>query len=190
MGTLRKEIKIYLAHCYAVFSPGYTPPLFEQPQPFEGSLSSAEDDHIDLVIEEGRRQLDRQLSDLERIRSRSAVLVTVGIAEIGLFAAGVKQTFEAGAWSFSLWIASGAIVVFGLLGAAAILTASASFGRMETRLVAQLSPPARLLVAEGYAESTSQGECTVATRLTVFRAAAMLLIVAAVVYACSWGVAL
>lgn len=190
MGTARREIAVYLAHCGAIFRPGYSPPLFEQPAPFEGSLASSDDDHLVLVIEEGRRQLDRQLGDLERIRSRSAVLVTVGIAEIGILSAGMKQTFEAGPWTFSVWILSSVAVVLGLLGAAAILTASARFGRIETQMVAVLSPPARYKIAEGYADSTGLGECTVATRLTVFRSAVMLLIVAAIIYACAWALSL
>lgn len=189
MGTLRREFTVYLSHCLAVFRPGSTPPLFHQPESFEGSLAEAENDHLDLVIEEGRRQLDRQLGDLERIRSRSAVLVTVGIAEIGILAAGMKQTFEAGYWTFSLWILSSIAVTLGLLGAAAVLTASAQFGRIETKMVAALSPPVLYKTAEGYAESTGLGECTVATRLTVFRSAVLLLIAAAVIYACAWGIA-
>lgn len=190
MSTLRCEIKVYLAHCAAVFRPGHTPPLFGQPQAFDARLSSWSEVDLTLVIEEGRRQLDRQLSDLERIRTRSAVLVTVGIAEIGLLTTGMKQIFEACSYAFALWVISALLIVLGLLGAAGVLTATANFGRIDTRLVALLPPPVRPMLAEGYADTTGIGEHTVATRLTVFRTAVMLVISAAVIYSVAWGLSL
>jgi hypothetical protein len=45
-----------------------------------GDMSKWEDDDLNLLIDEGRRQLDRQGSDLEQIRGRAQFLFTTTLA--------------------------------------------------------------------------------------------------------------
>lgn len=180
------EPRVYLWHCAAVFLPGVDVPVFAPPAVFDGDLRAMSNDDLKLIVEEGRRQLDRQQGDLERIRSRGATLVTVGLAEIALLSSGARRAFSAGGWETAAWASAAVLVVLGLAGAAAVLTAKSVFGRTDTAMAAGLAPPVLRPLACAYAEQVGYGEETVRTRLTVLRDAVLLLVVGALVYAALW----
>jgi hypothetical protein len=180
------ESRVYLWHCLAVVRPGVEVPIFGRPAQFTGDLTNHGAEDLKLVIEEGRRQLDRQLSDLERMRSRGATLVTVGLAEVALLASGARKYFDHGWLTTSAWILSILLVVLGLAGAAAVLTARSVFGRTDTRHVAESLPPLLPVLAHSYATSTDIGEETVRTRLTVLRDTVYLLVLGGLLYAFTW----
>jgi hypothetical protein len=82
------EARVYLLYVLALLRPGVEAPTFGAPSEFTGDIDRLDDDDLEIVIDEGRRQLDRQLADLERNRSRAATLLTVGLAEIAVLSAG------------------------------------------------------------------------------------------------------
>jgi len=180
------EARVYLWHCLAVLRPGVEVPVFSEPAKFDGDLAGLTDDDLCLVVDEARRQLDRQLGDLERMRSRASALVTVGLAEIALLSGGARDMFHHGCGSAAAWALSTLLVVLGLAGAAAVLTVQAVFGRTDTALIADQSPPLLKPTAVAYAGLTGVGEETVRTRLTVLRDSVLLLVLGALVYACAW----
>jgi hypothetical protein len=180
------ELRVYLWHCAAVFRPGMDVPGFALPAVFDGDLHRMTDDDLKLIVEEGRRQIDRQLGDLERIRSRGVTLVTVGLGAIALLSSGARRAFAAGTWETAAWSAAGLLVVLGLAGAIAVLTAKAVFGRTDASMAAALAPPVLRPLAVAYAQQVGYGEETVRTRLTVLRDAVLLLVLGALVYAGLW----
>jgi hypothetical protein len=180
------ELRVYLWHCSAVVRPGVEVPVFGEPSQFTGDLTNCEPEDLKLVIEEGRRQLDRQLGDLERLRSRGATFVTVGLAEIALLAGGASTYFDHGWLTKFAWMLSGVLVVLGLAGAAALLTARSVFARTDTRQIAQSPSPLLPILAHAYATSTDIGEETVRTRITVLRDTVYLQVLGALVYASAW----
>lgn len=179
-----REIRGYLWHCLATFRPGIDIPVFEAPREFCGELTGVSFDGFTLIIEEGRRQLDRQDSQLERQRTRAATLVTVALAELALLSNGARASFRSGWPITTAWVVSAGIVLFGLAGAIAVLTGKAVIGRTDTQAIA--SKPNRRFAAISYAEASTIGECTVAARLTVLRDAVLLLVLGALVYAAVW----
>lgn len=140
-----------------------------------------------LLIEEGRRQIDRQIEDLERIRTRSAFLVTTSLGLVAAAVAVVTRAVKAGNPGAFLVFSFGLLaVVLGLLGAASLLTAQSEIGTIHTALLSDEAPPVLDKTAKAYAKFVSIGENTVATRLTVFRDAVTLLGVGGLLEALAW----
>ena len=63
------------------------------------------------------------------------------------------------------------LLVYGVGGAAAILTVKADFKVIHAAVLSASTPPVDQALASSYSRMMSTGENTVATRLTVFRQA-------------------
>lgn len=120
------------------------------------------------MIEEGRRQLDRQLSDLEQIRGRAQWLFTVGAAITTALAGAFVANQSHGA-RLALWIVGLALLVLGVGGAAAVMAVRADFKMIDTAVLSSYKPPVQPALARDYSRMLGVGENTVATRLTIFR---------------------
>lgn len=180
------ELRVYTIYCLSVFWPGMNVPVFHEPQEFDVDLVRVEDDELRLIIEEGRRQFDRQSLDLERIRTRGATLITVGLIEIAALSGGARGSWDSGWMVSSAWTIATAFVLFGLAGAIAVLTSKAVFGRTDAGLIARTGRNRFRELAMTYALHAEEGESTVAARLTVLRDAVLLLVSGGLVYAAAW----
>lgn len=180
------EARVYAYYVLAVFRPGIGVPTFGQPNDFADSLDGLTDDDHKIVIEEGRRQLDRQLADLEKNKSRAATMLTVGLVEIGVLAAGANRAFAYGPWTSIVWTVSALLALLALGGAVSLLTSQAIFGRVDTRAIASSPIPLQQQVAIGYAQSVGLGEETIRTRITVLRDGVLLAVASAMLYALIW----
>jgi hypothetical protein len=121
------EAKVYLLHVAALFRPSTAVPAFEVHPIQPGDLSGWSCDEHELLIAEGRRQLDRQIGSLERIRSRCQFLFTTAFGLLLVFFGTVRAIAGPGshrvALALFLWCGSIVCIVLGLLGAAALITA-------------------------------------------------------------------
>ncbi|MFF1810773.1 hypothetical protein ACFVXW_16860 [Streptomyces sp. NPDC058251] len=176
------EARLYLRYCASLLHPGRILPTFADPTPYTGNLDHHQEADLALLIEEGRRQLDRQAADLDRIRNRAGALATVSLA---LISAAVAKSADVLTHHWALvaaWAISCALAVLAVVGAAAVLAGRAVFGRMDTRLAAQGPRPTQKYLASGYIEQVSTGEETVRTFLTVFRDAVTLTVTSALIF--------
>ncbi|WP_406465069.1 hypothetical protein OH768_53945 [Streptomyces sp. NBC_01622] len=176
------EARLYLVYCAALLHPGRSVPTFAQASPVTIDLDTDTDDEYALLIEEGRRQIDRQMADLERIRNRAGALATISLA---LTAAVVTKTADVlqHHWILiALWAVACALAVLAVAGAASVLSARAVFGGTDTQMAAQGPRPIRRYLAEAYAENVAMGEETVRTFLTVFRDAVTLTVSSALAF--------
>ncbi|RFS81394.1 hypothetical protein D0T12_32735 [Actinomadura spongiicola] len=180
------EARVYAYYVLAVFRPGLEVPTFGQPRDFTDNLNGLTDDDHKVLIEEGRRQLDRQLADLERNKSRAATMLTIGLAEVAVLAAGANRAFAFGLWTSIIWIMSAILALLALGGAVSLLTSQAIFGRVDARAVASGPIPLQQQVAIGYAQSVSWGEETIRTRITILRDGVLLAVASAMLYALIW----
>ncbi|MDG4790230.1 hypothetical protein O7626_30640 [Micromonospora sp. WMMD1102] len=180
------EARVYAYYVLAVFRPGIEVPTFGRPEDFTDSLDGLTDDDYKIVLEEGRRQLDRQLADLEKNKSRAATMLTVGLAEIGVLAAGANRAFTHGPWTSVVWVVSAFLALFALGGAVSLLTSQAVFGRVDTPTIATGPTPVQQQVAIGYARSIGWGEETIRTQITVLRDGVLLAVASAMLYALIW----
>ncbi|MFF7602960.1 hypothetical protein [Streptomyces mirabilis] len=166
----------------ALLHPGHTMPTFAEPEPHTRNVPPLSDEELGLLIEEGRRQIDRQMADLDRIRNRAGALATVALALIAAAMGKLADVLDQNWVLIALWAASCAIAVFSVAGAASVLSARAVLGRTDTRLAAQGTRPMRASLAEAYVGTVSTGEETVRTYLTVFRDAVTLAVAAALAF--------
>lgn len=181
------EARLYLYYVLAVLRPGVRVPTFGKPEQFTASLAAfTADEDLKILIEEGRRALDRQETDLERIRSRATTLLTIGLAEIAVLSALATRTLQHGPLVTTLWCSSGVTVILGIGGAASVLTSQARVGWVDPRQMASGTPPLALAIAYEYLQSLGEGEETVRTRLTVLRDAVLLETLTALLLAVAW----
>ncbi|MER6560170.1 hypothetical protein ABT300_21025 [Streptomyces sp. NPDC001027] len=176
------EARLYLIYCMALLHPGRTLPTFAEFPDRTCDLNQHSDDELTLLIEEGRRQLDRQMADLDRIRNRAGVLATVSLALTAALATKASGAVQQHWILLALYICSCTLAVLAIAGAASVLSARAVFGRTDTYLATQAARPLRTSLAETYAELSGVGEETVRTFLTVFRDAVTLTVASALVF--------
>ncbi|UQU66838.1 hypothetical protein COUCH_11450 [Couchioplanes caeruleus] len=182
------EARVYGWYVLALLRPGVEVPTFGQPEPFTADIERFTPDDLKIIVEEGRRQTDRQLADLEKNRARAATLLTIGLAELAVLAASAGRVFPLGVPVRVVWAISAVLVVLTIGGAASLLTSRADFGRLETRHLAAGPMPVLREAALGYAHAVGLGEETVRTRITVLRDGVLLAVMAALLYAVIWPV--
>jgi len=169
---------LYLVHVLALIRPGAPVPTFRAHQIAAQPLTGWSDDELQLMVDEGRRQADRQLADLEQIRGRAQWLFTVGVPIVTAIATVIAAIGNGdSAWWKVAWVASLLIAGYGVVGAAAIMTIRADFNEIDSAVLSGYKPPILARLAVDYAEMLAVGEDTVATRLTVFRQAVVWLII-------------
>ena len=181
-----QEVAVYLAHVGALFRPGVRVRPFRVHPGAVGSLEGWSDDDFQLLVEEGRRQLDRQRTDLDRLQSRSQLLFTTAVALLALLVSESGVVHRHGIGVVVLWYLGLVLIVVGLLGSAALMSVRSTFGMIDAALLSQQTPPVLRSVARAHAEGVAEGENTVGTRLTVFRDEVMLVVVGAALQAGVW----
>lgn len=172
----RRGQAIYASHVAALLTPGTPIPSVKAQEIEIGSLDSWTDPELELMVEEGRRQVDRQLQDLDRIRARSQWLFTLGVAALGALGTGFVKSNPNG-WSAVAWIAGMVILTWGVGGAAAVMVVRAEFSQIVTALLSSAARPVLRSLAGSYSRMTGLGEDCIATRITVFRQAVLFSII-------------
>ncbi|MFC8838645.1 hypothetical protein ACFT8Q_00635 [Streptomyces griseoincarnatus] len=176
------EARLYLHYCAALLHPGRPLPTFADPAPCTGSLDHLQQEDLTLLIEEGRRQFDRQAADLDRIRNRAGALATVSLALTAAIIARSREVLSEHWALIAAWTLSCCLALLAVAGAAAVLTGRAVLARIDTALATQGTPPIQKQLAAGYVQNASTGEETVRTFLTVFRDAATLAVASALIF--------
>jgi hypothetical protein len=182
----RAEAKMYLQHVAGLL-PGRKVDVFEVHRIRPGDLSNWTDAELQLLIEEGRRQLERQDNDIERTRGRGQFLVTVGVAVLSLTIAGAKTIGSSGSLvAFVIWMLALLSSLLSVLGATSVVVARKEVGIVDSALLSQVKDSVVRKAARAYAGQISTGENTVATELTIFRDAVLLLVLGVALYGAAW----
>lgn len=114
--------------------------------------------------------------DLERVRTRAQWLFTVASGVLALLVSGF-MTESPSRWPAALWVAAMLLLVYGVGGAAAILTVRADFRMIHAAVLSHQPRPIDRELAAAYSRMMADGESAVATGLTVFRQAVVLSLV-------------
>lgn len=186
-GRFWLEVRIFFDHAVVLWLPGLKLTSVAA-HPGGGSQPHGwTDDDLRLLIDEGRRQLDRQRADLEHIRSRAQFLFTTALALLVVLAAALKIVRAEDSWPLSIaWAAGMLFVGAGLLAAGGIVTGRADLGIIDAAALSTAATPVDAALASAYANIVSVGEDTVATRLTVLRDAVLAILLGSVVEAVIW----
>jgi hypothetical protein len=168
--------RIYGLHVLGLLMPGQEIPVFVSHQITPEPLDGWESDDLQIMIDEGRRQLDSQIAQLEAIRGRAQWLFTIGAAIVA--ALGGSFVAVGPGWALSvLWLVAIAAITYGVAGVAAIMTVRADFNGIDTAVLSSKPRAVLRSLAGSYSRMLADGENTVATRLTVFRQAVVFVIV-------------
>ena len=122
------------------------------------------------AIEEGRRQLDAQLTQLQYVTSRASVLLPVGVAASIYFLTALEGLGDLAqprqAIARILLLAGSALTIWGALVMGALIGGRATFSQTDALLLTKESGGLRKHLARDYAENVSTGVNTNAARLT------------------------
>jgi hypothetical protein len=179
----RVEAVMYLRHVWGLVIPGVRVRVVPVHNIQPTSLDDWRDDALRLLVDEGRRQLDRQSARFDRVRTNAQFLFTTALALLVVLAAAARRTdgLLMVAWAFGL-----AVVALGLLGAASLLTVRSDFGTIDTAKLTESGPAPLAALADAYAHQVGTGENTVAARITVYRDAVWLVLLGALIQLIVW----
>ncbi|MEU8205858.1 hypothetical protein [Streptosporangium sp. NPDC049046] len=184
--ALPSEVTVYLRHLSGLW-PGRKVPVFALHRVEPGEMRDWDSVELTLLVEEGRRQLDRQLSDLEQIRGRAQFLFPTALALLLVVLASVQTITAAPTpWSFVVWCVSITSTMLGLLGSAAVTVVRKEIGTIDSTRLSRQSPPILPILALSYARTVRIGENTVATHITVFRDAVLLVLLGVITQGFAW----
>jgi hypothetical protein len=159
---------VYLVYALSLLTPGRKLPVFGADQLEATDVSGWTAEELKLLIEEGRRQSDRQQVDLTNIRGRAQWLFTVAVAALAALGAGLASGHP-GTVETVLWLGGLVLLIYGVAGAASVMVSRADFSAIHTAVLSAQKQPIDRALAQAYARMMAGGENTVATRLTVFR---------------------
>ena len=182
-----REARAYLRYCFALLRPGMVVPVFEAPSETSPQIDTFDDAQLQVVLDEGRRQVDRQRQDLERVQNRAATALTIGLAEIALLSNGGNTVLRAG-WPYIMaWLLAVFCVFLGVAGASSLLTARPAVSSPTvTDLASYKGDSVLYAAAYSYEQSVGMGEVTLSARVTVLRDLALLLVLGGMIYAAIW----
>ena len=185
-GKHRSELEMYCAHLLGLW-PGKTVPVFLVHTTEPKDVSVWEEAEQELLVAEGRRQLDEQQKQLEQVRGRAQFLFTTCLGLAAVSVAGRSTVFAAASdSSATIWSIGLLMTALGALGAGAIVVGKKSVGAIDAALLTTVEQPVLPKLAAGYSRAIRTGENTVATSVTAFRDAAFLVFLGAVCWGVAW----
>jgi hypothetical protein len=178
---------VYLYHIAALFFLSRQRAVHSSDSNEPGTLQNWSDDDLRLLVDEGRRQVDRQTNDLERIRLRAQVLLALGIALEGTAGSFQSEVSKADScWVWALWILALLLIGFSILGAAATAATRADLEIIHATALSRYEPNALRHLADDYAAIMPGNESQIATRLINMRLAIILVLVGGLCALLTW----
>ena len=141
-----------------------------------------------VLIDEGRRQVDAQRDQAEQIRTRSQFLFTTAIGLAVVSFAGRSSVFSGkNDAPLAIWSLGLLLTTLGLLGTASVIVARKEFGSIDAAVMTSTyQPPVLPKLAAGYSRQVGTGANTVATLLTAYRDAVFLVMLGAICWGAAW----
>jgi hypothetical protein len=140
-----------------------------------GSITEFDDESLRILIEEGRRQADRQAESFRHTIDRAQALLTASLVAAGFIGEVLRQVTQVkGTREFvglGFWAIAALLVVVGIAAAAATAIVRADFVVIDTTEISTWKPPVLGELAKDYASAVRLGETTLDARVTIFRMA-------------------
>lgn len=165
-------------------------PVGENPN-LPSDLTTFDDASLELIVDEGRLQVDRQKERFNHATSRGQRLLTVDLALLGLLASLSHQILHLHKLHFWFFLVSltvsGYFALYATGVAAAVFTLPGVFSVTDTTQLTGWKPPILRQLAYDYASAVRKGELTADLRLTALQRATLMTawsaIIAAIAYA-------
>lgn len=187
---IKLRIILYVNHCLALIRPGATPRFVKYAQATEHSdLASWDHDELELLIEQGKYQLERQRHQLSDLQTRSQFLLTTALGAL-LFAVNrlsdILQSESSNAIICTILLIAVLFLLIGALGVASNIAAKNLLGTIDITRLSNVEPPRKPAVAQAYLDYVIPGENTLTTRSAIFGIATMFLLIGTLLLAIAW----
>lgn len=160
---------MYFQYVLGLIRPGHRRPVFHVHPHEPQSIEDWNADGLDLLIDEGRRQLDAQNAMLGSVRGRAQWLVTIAVTILVVTASTQHIVWTSGCRILHvLWVATILCVGYGTLGSAAILTVRLEYGTIDATKMSGYGGDRKRELAAAYTSVVRTGANTNATILTLF----------------------
>lgn len=153
-------------------------------------------DDWDVVIDEGRRQTDRQFDTFEAVRGRAQDRITVTLVVLAFNTTVFVKLGDLDGWhrvaATAVWTLSFALVILSLAMAAAVASVRGDFEMPDTTQLTDLGrypAPIKQSLAEDYARSVKLGAVVVADRVNALQITTLYLVWGALATAVGYLVA-
>lgn len=184
--------RLYPQFIHALFTGGTVTLPASKPT---GTLSGWEPGGLEAIVEVAKAQMESQLSSLDRTISRAQLLFTTVLALIALLVAAAPRVWDLDLGTVLVWaprlvvVASAALLVLAMLGAAAVIAVRKEYERMNASVLSRWPAYDAEQYAREYAECVEIGEHTTNAHLTVFGQAVRLTVYGALCLGVVWAVA-
>jgi hypothetical protein len=177
----------YARHIFALITPGNPPPTLRGDRTTPGDLSGWTTDDLNLLIEEGRRHIDRVLADIDRVRNRAQQTFTAALALLVVVAAQLPTVTRHNRPIFyAIFALSALFVTIGLVGALSVFVVQVKVSIIHAGVLSRYQPPIRKALADDYATVTGESENTSLTLVTVLREALLYVSIGAALDGILW----
>jgi hypothetical protein len=183
------ELKLYARHVMGLIRPAHRVKLVDtygSVQP--GDVTTWTDAQVQVLAQEGRRQLDSLTADFERIRERGKYIFTTALALI-TGAVGLTARISGRSSAISLpWYFGLLLLTVGFLGATSVFVLTAELGTIDTVLLSYMSPVEDFdrSIAVAYAKAVRHTANARNNRFTVLRDSVWFTVIGAVIELAVW----
>lgn len=189
--TRSYDTGVVRAFTLALLFGGTVSPTHENPN-VATDLKEFDDASLQLLIDEGRSQTDRQSSRFRHATDRGQILLTVDLAILGFLVALLHQLLRVHklhlAFSIITLALSGDLALTATITAAAVVALPGAFSVVDATQMTAWEPPILRKLASDYASAVRRGELTADLRVTAFRQATVITVWSAVTAAIAFCV--
>jgi hypothetical protein len=177
--------QVYLLYCLALLRPGRIPPDLPIDRTAPAAVSGWQEGDLALLIEEGRRHVDRLLGEIDKTRDRAQVGLTGTLALLVITAAQLPAAKSS--WSLlALFSVSAFLLSLGFCAFLSVAVVQVRVGVIHAGVLSTYTPPVGPQLAQDYAEVSVDTQNAASTMLSVLREAALYVTLGAAVLGALW----
>lgn len=179
---------LFARHVVGLLRPGRPGPTHAVDSNTVSPIDDLDDSELDTLLEEGRRDEDRHLAQLDAIRGRaqSAQLTTLALLTVYASQLGPVLDVKRHSWLLGGYIVGAGFAIWGLLGLLSVGMTQVALSTMHPAIVTGLPRPLKASLATEYAHAAIENSPVIATLLSVFREAVMWITLSAGVESLVW----
>jgi hypothetical protein len=194
MGWIRSEgseIRLFLGYVLVVFTPGGRVPSHPQPPLQTGAMIGWSDVEHRFLIDEARREIDRQQTEKRDARARAQIVFATTLVLGAAIAANWHSRAPAGWLLDALSVLAFALDALAGLAAAGLITGRSDIGGPDLVVLPNLDPAHVVEETAGmYAKGLFTGAATVSVMVTVLRDSVLVLLLSFAAFAVAFVAAL
>jgi len=143
-----------------------------------GDIGDLDEPSLNLIVTEGRRQIDSQAERFKHTTDRAQILLTMSLVVVAFVAAIFGHVVHAhGAREIvglAFWALAALVTIVGVAAAAAVIVVRADFDTIDTTIISNWNDNVLQRLASAYSNAVIVGETTIGARVTAFRVATRL----------------